>query len=193
ATGDFSTVVGRTADLPQPVVTATNIASTGKIQLKWNAIEGAKEYKVYRSTTKDGEYKLLKTTTGTSLKNTSVNAGETYYYKVMAVHATSAANSAYSTSVGRTVDLPQPVASVALNSKGKPRVTWNAVSGATKYEVYRATSSGGTYTKLYTTTGTSMTNSSATAGKTYYYKVKAIHTNSSANSTYSAVKSIKSK
>ena len=193
ATSVYSTAVGRTVDLPQPTLTVTNIASTGKIQLKWNAIEGAKEYKVYRSTTKGGEYKLLKTTTVTSLKNTSVNAGETYYYKVMAVHSNSSATSAYSTAVGRTVDLPQPVASVALNSKGKPRVTWNAVSGAKEYEVYRATSSSGTYTKLYTTTGTSMTNSSATAGKTYYYKVKAIHTNSSANSAYSVVKSVKSK
>ena len=193
ANSEPSAPVGRTVDLPQPVVTATNIASTGKIQLKWDAIEGAKEYKVYRSTTKDGEYKLLKTTTATSLKNTSVNAGETYYYKVMAVHATSAVNSAYSTAVGRTVDLPQPVASIALNSKGKPRVTWNAVSGAKEYEVYRATSSSGTYTKLYTTTGTSMTNSSATAGKTYYYKVKAVHTITAANSAFSTVKSITSK
>ncbi|MBR5251300.1 MAG: cell wall-binding protein, partial [Oscillospiraceae bacterium] len=169
------------------------IASTGKIQLKWDAIEGAKEYKVYRSTTKDGEYKLLNTTTGTSLKNTSVNAGETYYYKVKAVHSNSSATSAYSTAVGRTVDLAQPVASVALNSKGKPRLTWNAVSGAKEYEVYRATSASGTYTKLYTTTGTSMTNSSATAGKTYYYKVKAIHTNSSANSANSTAKTITSR
>ncbi|MBQ5783057.1 MAG: leucine-rich repeat protein, partial [Oscillospiraceae bacterium] len=193
ATSAYSTAVGRTVDLPQPVVTATNIASTGKIQLKWNAIEGAKEYKVYRSTTKDGEYKLLKTTTGTSLKNTSVNAGETYYYKVKAIHTNSSAASAYSTAVGRTVDLPQPVASVALNSKGKPKVTWNVVDGASKYVLYHSTTGeNGSWTAV-NIKGTSITHSSAVKGTKYYYKVKAVHTNSSANSALSTAKTITSR
>ena len=44
-----------------------------------------------------------------------------------------------------------------------------------------------------TTTNTSVTNTSAEAGKTYYYKVKAIHSKSAANSAYSSVDSIKVK
>lgn len=79
---------------------------------------------------------------------------------------------------------------VKTNS-GKPRLTWSAVSGAAKYEIWRATSKGGTYSKRYTTTGTRFTNSSAVTGHTYYYKVKAVCAKSSyGNSAFSGVKSI---
>ena len=59
-------------------------------------------------------------------------------------------------------------------SSGKPQLTWNAVAGATSYEVYRSTSQFGTYSLLGTTAATSYTNTGAVAGTTYYYKVKAI-------------------
>ena len=168
------------------------MASTGKIKVSWKAIDGAVEYKVYRATSKTGTYKLIKTTTSTSYTNTGAEAGKTYYYKVKAIATKSSADSAYSEAKSRTCDLPRPTASVALKS-GKPKVSWNKVEGAVEYEVYRATSKTGTYKLVKTTTGTSYTNSGATAGKTYYYKVIAVASKSSANSAYSFVVSIKSK
>ena len=54
---------------------------------------------------------------------------------------------------------------------------WNKVTGAETYQVYRATSKTGTYSKVFTTTGTSYTHASATAGKTYYYKLEVILAN----------------
>ena len=78
-------------------------------------------------------------------------------------------------------------------SSGAIKLTWNAVEGAVKYEVYRSTSENGTYTKLWTTTGTKMTNTGAESGVTYYYKVKAIASNSAANSAYSAIQHIMAK
>ena len=69
-------------------------------------------------------------------------------------------------------------------------VTWNAVPEATGYMVYRATSETGKYTKLGTTTKAYYTDSKATAGKTYYYKVVAVGENcESAQSAYVKVKS----
>ena len=184
-----SEVVTRVCDLPRPVLKASNVASTGKIKLTWDAIDDAKSYKVYRSTDGGKTYTLLKNTTGTSLTNTSVEAGTKYYYKVYAVHeSNSSANSAYSTVVNRTCDLPRPVV-VATNvsSTGKIRLTWAKIDGAGSYKVYRSTDGGKTYSLLKTTTGTSLTNTSTTAGNKYYYKVKAIHSNSAANSAYSLV------
>ena len=46
---------------------------------------------------------------------------------------------------------------------------------------------------MKTTTDTSYTDTKATAGKTYYYKVKAVAEISAATSAYSAVDYIKSK
>ena len=67
------------------------------------------------------------------------------------------------------------------------------MDGATKYEVYRATSKSGTYSKVKTTTSLNWKDTTAASGKTYYYKVVAVAAHSSANSAYSSVVSIKSK
>ena len=51
-------------------------------------------------------------------------------------------------------------------------MTWKAVSGATKYKVYRKTGSEG-WTGLKDVTGTSYTDAAVTSGTTYTYTVKA--------------------
>ena len=191
ANSAYSSVKSRTCDLPRPVVTASNVTSSGYPKLTWEAVDGAVSYKVYRSTEKEGTYSLTKTTTGTSYTNTSAKPGNVYYYKVVAVAENSAANSAYSSIKSRTCDLAQPKASIELTAKGQPKVTWEAVSGAKEYKVYRATSEDGSYSVMKTTTGTTYTNTNFEDGKTYYYKVRAICENTDGNSAYSSILSIK--
>ena len=169
-----------------PVVRIGNSASSGKPMLTWNAVEGATSYRIYRSTSKGSGYSLLGTTTATSYTNTGAKAGMTYYYRVKAVN--DAGLSPYSNIVsGKVVVTPKPSAPVVKighsATSGKPMLTWNAVSGATSYKVYRATSQNGTYSLLGTVTATSYTNTGAKAGVTYYYKVKAV--NSAGESAYS--------
>ena len=170
-----------------PVVRIGNSASSGKPMLTWNAVEGATSYRIYRSTSKGSGYSLLGTVTTTSYTNTGAKAGTTYYYRVKACN--DAGLSPYSNIVSGQVKTvtPKPSAPVVKigNSatSGKPILTWNAVSGATSYKVYRATSQKGTYSLLGTVTATSYTNTGAKAGTTYYYKVKAV--NSAGESAYS--------
>ena len=186
---DFSNIVNRTCDCARPVVTASNNSSTGKVTLKWNAVDGAKEYAIYRATSVDGTYSKMYTTTSTSYTNTSAKAGVTYYYKVMALSSYSYADSAYSVVVSRACCCTAPVVTGGNNAtSGKVTLKWAAVEGADKYEIWRATSSSGTYSKYYTTSSTSYTNTSSVAGKTYYYKVKAIcSANADASSAFSSV------
>ena len=89
-------------------------------------------------------------------------------------------------------DLARPTASVALNAKGKPVVSWKAVDGAVKYTVY-IYDANGDQIKTASTTGLKVTHSSAVKGKTYSYRVVAVCANTSANSAKSAAVSIKSK
>ena len=172
-----------------PVVKLGNSATSGKPMLTWNAVEGATSYRIYRSTAKGSGYSLLGTTTATSYTNTGAKAGTTYYYRVKACN--DAGLSPYSNIVSGQVKsvTPKPSAPVVKighsASSGKPMLTWNAVSGATSYNVYRATSQNGTYSLLGTVTATSYTNTGAKAGTTYYYKVKAV--NSAGESAYSNV------
>ncbi len=62
-------------------------------------------------------------------------------------------------------------------------LTWTASSGATSYNLSRATTSGGPYTKIASPTATNYTDTSVTNGTTYYYVVAATNANgTSANS-----------
>ena len=179
----------------RPTVKPDYQASTGKPYLKWSAVTGASKYQVYRATSQNGTYKLLGTTTKTNYTDSTASAGYTYYYKVKAISKVKTeANSSYSSAVKALCHCAKPVVKIALTQKGDPKLTWNAVAGASKYEVYRSTSKNGTYTKMFTTTNRSYTNTNARPGTTYYYKVKAIsRVRSTANSSYSAVKSIRAR
>ena len=55
-------------------------------------------------------------------------------------------------------------------------LSWNTVSGASGYELLRATSENGTYTLVKSQTGTTKIDADLTSGKTYYYKVRAFKT-----------------
>lgn len=174
--------------LDTPVIVAGNNVSSGKVTLKWNPITNAEKYEVYRAISKNGTYKKMYTTTGTQYTNTSAVAGRNYYYKVRAVSGN--VKSEFSAVKNRTCDLARPNVTISLNGSGKPRLTWEPIEGATRYEVYRATSKDGTYKQVYSTTDTMMNNTSALSKKTYYYKVRAIHSNTSAYSAYSVIDEI---
>jgi len=60
-----------------------------------------------------------------------------------------------------------------LLSSTKVNVSWNAVSGATGYEVFRSTSKDGTYSKTGAVTATNRDCPGLTAWTTYYFKVRA--------------------
>lgn len=192
--GDYSTVVYRTCDCAAPVVKGGNNAATGKVTLTWDKVSGAKEYVVYRANYSNGTYTKMFTTKNTSYTNTTANAGYTYYYKVKAIsYKTAYADSAMSNMVTRTCDCAAPAVKIALNSDGHPKLTWDKVTGAEKYRVYRSTD-GKNFSYYYTATATYFNNNSATAGTTYYYKVMAVSARTSyANSAMSSVVSIRAR
>ena len=180
-----------TGTLSAPSVTGGK-DSQGRPTLKWNAVSGAAKYEVYRARSMNGDYIKYSTVTGTSYTNTSyIESGNTYYYKVRALKSDGTAG-AWSSIVSVTYKqtLSAPTVTGGNDSQGRPTLKWNAVTGAAKYEVYRARSKDGTYSKYSTTTGTAYTNSSyLTSGATYYYKVRALDANGNAG-PYSAVVSV---
>ena len=156
---------------PAPKAPSLSITtSAGKPKIYWNAVDGATKYWVYRST--DGKkFSYYDSTTKTSYTNNSTSIGTTYYYKVKAV-GIDGATSDFSVSKGILCKPAAP--SVSINrSNGKPKLSWKAVSGATKYWIYRSTD-GKNFKYFDSTTKTSYTNSGAASGTKYYYRVKAV-------------------
>ena len=195
-TSGYSNIVSgkaKTAAPAAPSVTIGN-SSTGKPQLTWKAVSGAVKYEVYRSTRQNSGYSLLGTTTSTSYVNTGASTGTTYYYRVKAVNRNGMA-SGYSNIVSGKAKAAAPAApsvTIGNSSTGKPRLTWKAVSGAVSYRIYRSESRGTGYSLLGTTSSTSYVNTGAAAGKTYYYRVKAVNRDGMA-SAYSNIVSGKAK
>ena len=195
-TSGYSNIVSgkaKTAAPAAPSVTAGN-SSTGKPKLTWNAVSGAVKYEVYRSTRQNSGYSLLGTTTSTSYVNTGASTGTTYYYRVKAVNRNGMA-SGYSNIVSGKAKAAVPAApsvTAGNSSTGKPQLTWKAVSGAVSYRIYRSESRGTGYSLLGTTNSTSYVNTGAAAGKTYYYRVKAVNRDGMA-SGYSNIVSGKAK
>ena len=172
-----------------PRVTIGTSSASGKPQLTWAAVDGAAKYEIYRSTQQSTGYSLLGTTTSTSYVNTGAAAGKTYYYKVCAVN--SAGTSAYSNIVSGRAKAAIPAAPRVTignsSTSGKPQLTWAAVDGAAKYEIYRSTQQSTGFTLLGTTTSTSYVNTGAAVGTTYYYKVRALNVDGAAGAYSSTV------
>ncbi|SHN79467.1 cell wall-binding repeat-containing protein [Desulfitobacterium chlororespirans] len=66
---------------------------------------------------------------------------------------------------------------------GQIHLSWNAVSNASSYAIYRSTSYSGTYNQITTVGVPYYTDANLSSGVTYYYKIKAV--NSSAASAFS--------
>ena len=171
-------------------------------KLSWNKVTGSSGYEVLRATSKTGTYKSVKTiTSGSTVSYTdkSLATGTTYYYKVRAYRTVDKKKvySSYSSIASAKPVLKTPSVKLTSGSK-KATIKWEKISGASGYEVYRATSKSGKYSKIKTITKNSTVsyvNSSLTKNKTYYYKVRAYRTVNGKKiySSYSLAKSVKVK
>ncbi len=151
-------------------------SSYNSIDISWNGVTGENTYEIYRATSTSGDYTLISTTTQARYKDTGLTNNSIYYYKIKAnrMIGTEKMYSDFSTDISAKpiLDTPINVIATQINSNSI-KLSWNAVSGADGYEIYRAASSTGTYSILVGTGYLYYTNSGLTAGKTYYYKIRA--------------------
>jgi cellulose 1,4-beta-cellobiosidase len=142
-----------------------------QIGLTWTAVAGATSYNIKRSTTSGSGYLTIATVTVTNYTDLAVTVGATYYYVVSALIGTS--QSANSNEASAT-PLSPPTGVSATPGDRAITLAWAAMSGATSYNVKRATVSGGPYTTIASVTGTTFTDTGLAAGVTYYYVVSAM-------------------
>ena len=152
-------------------------AGNSQVSLTWNPSSGATSYNVKRATTSGGPYTQVANTSAPNDTDTALTNGTTYYYGGAAVN--SAGESPNSSEVSATpMAAPPPVAPTGLNAtagNAQVSLSWNASSGATSYNVKRATTSGGPYTKVSSPTTASDTDSGLINGTTYYYVVSVVN------------------
>jgi len=173
--GDYSPVLTVTTPaITSPASLNAAPVSYNSVKLTWSAVAGRTKYEVYRSTEQNGTYSKVGETTSTHFTDKKVSPGTTYYYKVRAYRKVSGTKvyGGFSPMASAKPELGTPKAS-ASPSTSSAKLSWSAVSGATKYEVYRAASSSGTYEKIAETSSRSFKDTGLTKDQTYYYKVRA--------------------
>ncbi|MEG6567360.1 S-layer homology domain-containing protein [Thermoanaerobacterium saccharolyticum] len=155
-----------------------------RVELSWDTVQYADSYNIYRSDSEDGEYKLIANTQDTSYKDRSVTQGSTYYYKVSCVNdAGEGPLSSALKAQTATDSVPPTVLTLDGTTDSTASLSWQPVTGATNYTLYRTTISGKAYSRVYSGTDTSYTDTNLITGSTYYYVVT--YTNSLGTSVYS--------
>ncbi|MBI3722002.1 MAG: fibronectin type III domain-containing protein, partial [Fimbriimonas ginsengisoli] len=102
--------------------------------------------------------------------------GTTYYYVVTSVNSAGESGNSNEASATPNVTIPPaPTGLKATAGNAQVALSWTASSGATSYNVKRATVSGGPYTTVGSPTTTSFTNTGLTNGTTYYFVVSAVN------------------
>ena len=159
---------------------ASTTSGTNSVSFAWNAVTGAKQYKIY----KQGAQGLaVIATVGadvTTYEDKDVTPGQTYTYAVSAVDSSNGETSYNTFKVScKTLELTAPIVTTSITTSGV-KITWGAVSGATEYVVYRRTadnsSSGWSKSKkIKTTSGTEYVDGGVKLGGKYKYIVKAVN------------------
>lgn len=166
------------------------------ILVEWNSVSNAVRYNVYFCTTSNGSYEYIGSVENTYGYLEASNPDN--YFKVTAVssNGTESSMSAYAychyTSGGgggggtTTPNAPTGVTATNVGSSSSPQVkiSWNSVSNATSYKVYRSSSASGSYSQLGSSTSNTYAYDNNPMSGYNYYKVKAV--NSAGESSYSS-------
>ena len=150
--------------LAQPTVKLLNIYEG--VSVKWEAVAGAQSYQVYRKGS-DGAWTLLKSgLTDLSYTDTTAVYGETYYYSVCAYNGGALSTHQLNKKIIR---IEQPKLTVS-NTEAGIAASWNAVTAAQSYNIYRK-GPDGVWTLLANVTDTGYVDETAEEGVTYSYRV----------------------
>ena len=165
---------------PPPAAAPGNLsamAGNGQIQLSWNAVTGATDYRIFRTT--DGTFGTtpIATVTTTTYLNTGLTNGTTYSYRVAAHNAGGDGpfSAVASTTPGAAPGVPANVSASAGNAM--VTLSWTAVATASSYNVYRSTTTNGQAAPPLATNlnAPAFVDSPVTNGVTYFYKVTAVN------------------
>ncbi len=181
--GNFSNIV--TISIPSdeptqaPVLSANGLSGAGKPKLKWNGVEDAVKYRVYRRRQGSSSWSsyTIKSLTYTHI---SAEAGKTYEYQVCAVYANGKegprSNTVTVSVPGKELPATPVLSANGFSSAGKPKLKWTQAKNAVTYRVYRRMEGTGRWTS-YTINSLTYTHLSVVSGKTYTYQVCAVYAN----------------
>lgn len=129
-------IIGRA--LEQPTGISASYDRSGRITLKWTAVEGANAYAIYYKPAWGSEYSLLGQSSGTTYSTTTPRMGTVYYYRIQALYVVGGQQVSQG---AQSLSFPYIALGdvVIADPRGKDtstiRLNWTPVAGATHYDV----------------------------------------------------------
>ena len=129
-------IIGRA--LEQPTGISASYERSGRITLKWTAVEGANAYAIYYKPAWGSEYSLLGQSSGTTYSTTTPRMGTVYYYRIQALYVVGGQQVSQG---AQSPSFPYIALGdvVIADPRGKDtstiRLNWTPVAGATHYDV----------------------------------------------------------
>ncbi|MGN0519042.1 MAG: leucine-rich repeat protein [Acutalibacteraceae bacterium] len=183
--GEDKNVVEITTHLATPSITSLVCTGYKSVVIKWNKINGADGYRIYRAIN-GASFAMIDDVKGvdnTTYTETDLVCGSTYKYKVCAYNIVGNKQFPGDESTVKSVQvLPSTpsFSTVKVSKRTNVVLKWSAIDGAEKYRIYRSSTSatsGWTTVKTLSAENLTYTDTGLTEGKTYYYTITAIRGN----------------
>ena len=168
--GSSTFVAKRCAYVATPILTSVSSA-VGGVSVKWNPVERATGYRVYRRGAGSTYWTYLGTVTSTSYLDKTATSGNYWRYTVITVFYQ--VYSGFDTNGLYLKYMATPKLTKISNTTSGVNIKWNAVSGAGGYRVYRRGAGQTTWTYLGTVTSTTYTDKNVVNNNYYRYTVRA--------------------
>jgi len=177
---------GRAARIEKPRnVRAQTEAPVDGIRVTWTAVHGAETYRVHRANAWDAPFSIAGIVSAAGLPaflDTSAEPAMLYFYRVTAVSPrgnesimeTYATIGNISSRWGVTLAAPTGLRASSGTYVDQIALTWNAVSGAGEYEVFRSTNRSGPFIAVGTASEPQFVDEEVIPGVTYNYYVYAV-------------------
>jgi fibronectin type 3 domain-containing protein len=162
-------------------ITSTNSPGTTSISVTWPSTTGAATYDIQYGTS-SGSYTSTVTNRTSPSTLTGLTSGITYYIRVIAKNAVGSGSTEYSNEESQGTPVGPPTGVLATVANAQITLSWNPMSGASSYKVYRGTVSGAYAEIANGVVATNYVDTGVTDGTVYYYVIKSFNGADSTNS-----------
>lgn len=171
--GAQSSAVSATTFLVAPSGVQATSETSSSVTITWNDLSGATSYRIHRSENSfDPNPKIFISPT-TSFTDTGLPSNVQCRYAVSGYNSVTEGDKSSYVSVTTLLKAPTGVTATA-NSSSMITISWNAVTDASFYTIWRSDNMSGPYVEIQNyLSNTSYSNYGLSPSTTYYYKVAA--------------------